>query len=100
MIARRSSSRDGVGKFAFAGDEPVRLAGAVEDRGHSYLNPIRLAVLAIIEDDLEAGAAFVHRAAQPRSRFAIGFCALQNRAERFAAQFLQRVSAHLAEGWS
>jgi RNA polymerase sigma-70 factor (ECF subfamily) len=90
--------RDALGKLAFSGDEPERLAATVKDWSHGYLDPIRLAVLAIIQDGLAARAAFVHRAAQPLRRFAIGFLALQNRAELFPAQFFERISTNRAEG--
>src|SRR5271165_1153925 len=74
------------------------MAATVKDWSHGYLDPIRLAVLAIIQDGLAARAVFVHRAAQPLRRLAIGFLALQNRAELFPAQFFERISTHRAEG--
>ena len=74
------------------------LAHSVQNWSHCNLDPIGFAVFAIVQNRLLARAMFVHRAAHPCRCCAIGFLALQNRAESFPVQFLERIPTHFDEG--
>ena len=54
-------------------------------------------VLVVVEDRLAARLICLHRASHPRCCLAISFLALQDRAEIFAAQFIEGVAAHRGE---